>query len=125
MTRPSPHHKPSAATLKRVQAEILEYARPANEAALRAQIVAALRQMGWHAVDTSQDTPARGGMRGFPDLIAFKRGRTLLVETKHGKNDLNDSQVKFGAAIAQHCDPRTLIYCTARSIDDVLNALGL
>jgi hypothetical protein len=125
MTRPSPHHKPRAATLKRVRMEILEYTRPANEAALRAEIVAALRQMGWKAIDTSQDTPARGGMRGFPDLIAFRRGRTLLIETKHGRNDLNDAQVQFGAEIAEHLDPRTLVYIVARSLDDVLGALGL
>lgn len=98
---------------------------PANEAELRRRICEALRQMGWHAVDTSQDSAARGGLRGFPDLIAFKRGRTLLIETKHGRNGLNESQVKFGAAIAQHTDPRTLIYCTVRSVDDVLRALGL
>jgi len=104
--------------------EVLRSA-PVSEAALRAEIVAALRQMGWHAVDTSQDTAARGGLRGFPDLIAFKRGGTLLIETKHGRNDLNEAQLRFGAAIAQHCDPRTLIYCTARSVDDVLSALGL
>lgn len=127
MTRanPAPHHRPSVRTLKRARSEVESLYVPASEAALRAEICAALRQMGWKAIDTSQDTPARGGLAGFPDIIAFRRGRTLLVETKHGRNDLSESQVKFGAAIAQHCDPRSLIYCTARSLDDVLAALGL
>lgn len=64
-------------------------------------------------------------LAGFPDIIAFKLGRTLLIETKHGRNDLTDAQVQFGSEIAQHCDPRTLVYCVARRLDDVLSALGL
>lgn len=105
--------------------QLAQFARPASEAALRADICKSLRQMGWKVIDTSQDTPARGGMKGFPDLIAFKFGRTLLIETKHGKNDLSDGQEKFGAEIAQHTDPRTLLYCVARTLDDVLRMLGL
>lgn len=122
---PSAHHKPSQRTLKSVQAELARISTPASEAALRAEICAALRQMGWKAIDTSQDTPARGGLAGFPDIIAFRRGRTLLIEAKHGRNDLSDAQVQFGASIAQHCDPRSLVYCVARRLDDVLAALGL
>lgn len=124
----SRHHQrmgTQAASEARQRNAALEALTPQSEAELRRHICDALRQMGWHAVDTSQDTPARGGLRGLPDLIAFKLGRTLLIETKHGRNDLSDAQVKFGAAIAQHTDPRTLIYCTARSVDDVLAALGL
>jgi hypothetical protein len=105
--------------------DLAKLAQPASEAALRAEICKSLRQMGWKAIDTSQDTPARGGMKGFPDIIAFKRGRTVLIETKHGKNQLNDSQEEFRADIAQHVDPRTLTYCVARTLDDVLRALGL
>jgi hypothetical protein len=105
--------------------ELAQLARPKSEAALRAEICKALRQMGWKAVDTSQDTPARGGLAGFPDLIAFKRGRTVLIETKFGGNKLTDDQEKFGADIAQHLDPRSLNYCVARTLDDVLRALGL
>ena len=122
---PSAHHKPSQRTLKSVQAELARISTPASEAALRAEICTALRQMGWKAVDTSQDTPARGGLAGFPDIIAFKRGRTLLIETKYGKNELTDAQVRFGSGIAQHCDPRSLVYCVARSLDDALKAMGL
>jgi hypothetical protein len=109
----------------KARAQMAQLKGPTNEAALRAEICKALRQMGWKAIDTSQDTPARGGMAGFPDIIAFKRGRTLLIETKHGRNDLNESQQKFGTDIAQHLDPRTLHYCVARSLDDVLRVLGL
>lgn len=105
--------------------EIAKLAGPTSEAALRAEICKSLRQMGWKAIDTSQDTPARGGLAGFPDIIAFKRGRTLLIETKHGKNQLTDDQSKFGIDIAQHLDPRTLNYCVARTLDDVLRVLGL
>ena len=92
---------------------------------MRAEICKELRRMGWKVIDTSQDTPARGGMKGFPDIIAFKIGRTLLVETKHAAGRLNDSQIKFGEDIAQHLDPRTLHYCVARNLDDVLRVLGL
>lgn len=122
---PAAHHRPTSCTLRSVRAELERLSKPANEAALREDICGALRQMGWKAIDTSQDTPARGGLAGFPDIIAFKRGRTLLVETKHGKNDLTDAQVRFGSDIAQHLDPRSLVYCVARSLDDVLRALGM
>ena len=81
--------------------------------------------MGWVARDLSQRHAVEGGLRDMPDIFAFKLGRTLMIETKYGRNDLRDGQERFAADIAPHCDPRTLIYCTARSVDDVLRALGL
>lgn len=124
----SRHHQrmgTQAASEARQRNAALKALTPQSEAELRRHICDALRQMGWHAVDTSQDTPARGGLRGFPDLIAFKLGRTLLIETKHGRNDLRDGQRDFAREIDSHCDPRSLVYCVARSLDDVLSALGL
>lgn len=124
----SRHHQrmgTQAASEARQRNAALKALTPQSEAELRRHICDALRQMGWHAVDTSQDTPARGGLRGFPDLIAFKLGRTLLIETKHGRNDLRDGQRDFAREIDSHCDPRSLVYCVARSLDDVLAALGL
>lgn len=98
---------------------------PKNEAELRQCIIAALRQMGWVARDLSQRRKVEGGLKDLPDIFAWKRGRTLMIETKHGANDLRDGQARFASDIAPHCDPRTLIYCVARSLDDVLRALGL
>ena len=115
-----------AAHYRRRQAALPDIpAGPESEAELRAEIANALRRMGWHVVDTSQDRPARGGLCGFPDLIAFRIGRTLLIETKHGKEKLNAGQQVFAARVATHLDPRSLLYCVARSLDDVRATLGL
>lgn len=114
-----------AAREARERAAVMKSMEPKNEAALRQHIVNALRQMGWVARDLSQRHKVEGGLRDMPDIFAFKRGRTLMIETKHGKNDLRDGQARFAEEIDPHCDPRTLIYCKARSVDDVLRALGL
>jgi hypothetical protein len=95
-----------------------------NEAELRAEIRAALRQLGWQVVDTSQDRVARGGLRSFPDLWCARQDRTLLIETKHGRNDLSAGQREFADQLAAHTGPH-LIYCCARSVDDVLQVLGV
>jgi hypothetical protein len=104
---------------------VLSALEPRNEAELRATIRDCLRQMGWMVRDLSQRRRVEGGLADMPDIVAFKHGRTLMIETKHGRNDLRDGQREFAACIEPHCNPQSLIYCTARSMDDVLVALGL
>lgn len=115
----------TAAKQERERQKILGQLAPANEAALRKIICDGLRQMGWMVRDVSQRRKVEGGLMDAPDIFAWKAGRTLLIETKSGKNKLREGQARFGAEIAPHCDPRTLIYCVAHSMDDVLSALGL
>lgn len=45
-----------------------------NESQIKGQIKGLLDWLGWEWVDTSDNRPARGQMRGLPDLIAFKDG---------------------------------------------------
>jgi hypothetical protein len=104
--------------------ETLVFSDYRNEAALRCDIRDTLRKMDWLVVDTSQDKKARGGLRSFPDLVCFKNDRTMLVETKFGKNDLANGQLDFADRISAHTGSH-LIYCVARSLDDVLQAIGL
>jgi hypothetical protein len=104
---------------------VMDALAPKSEAELRQHIIDALRQMGWVARDLSQRRKVEGGLKDMPDILAWKMGRTLMIETKHGRGKLRAGQAEFAEDIAPHCDPRTLIYCTARSMDDVLAALGL
>ncbi len=60
------------------------------------QVVAALRALGAHVVDTA----GVGG--GFPDLLVVWRGRTMLIEIKDGslepaRRKLKPAQVTFHA----------------------------
>lgn len=114
-----------AAREARERAAVMAALEPKNEAELRGRICDALRQMGWVARDLSQRRKVEGGLRDLPDIFAWKAGRTLMIETKHGGNDLRDGQARFASEIEPHTDPRTLIYCKARSVDDVLRALGM
>lgn len=114
-----------AAREARERAAVMKALEPKNEAELRQHIVNALRQMGWVARDLSQRHKVEGGLRDMPDIFAWKRGRTLMIETKHGRNDLRAGQSRFVEDIAPHLDPRSLVYCVARSVDDVLSALRL
>ena len=124
----TPHYQrlgAQAAREARERKAVMQALEPKNEAELRQRICDALRQMGWVARDLSQRRKVEGGLRDLPDIFAWKRGRTLMIETKAGRNDLRDGQARFAEEIDPHCDPRTLIYCKARSVDDVLSALGL
>lgn len=114
-----------AAVAERERRRALAELSPKSEAELRAIIRDALRQMGWMVRDLSQRKRVEGGLTDMPDLIAWKHGRTLMIETKHGRNDLRAGQRDFAREIDSHCDPRSLVYCVARSLDDVLSALGL
>lgn len=114
-----------AAREARERKAVMDALAPKDEAELRRRIIDALRQMGWMCRDLSQRRKVEGGLKDLPDIFAWKRGRTLMIETKHGRNDLRDGQREFASELAPHTDPRTLIYCTARSVDDVLSALGL
>ena len=67
----------------------------------------ALQALGW----TTHDTSRLG--ENFPDMIAAKRGITILVECKTGKRKLSEGQQEF----YQTWNGKVYV---ARSIDDVL-----
>lgn len=87
-----------------------------NHRELILRIVTYLRLCGWYVILTP-----RGGLPGqpgVPDLLAFKRGRSLAVEVKVGRDKLSFDQVREFAAL-QACGFQVL---EARSLDDVMRA---
>jgi Holliday junction resolvase len=57
---------------------------------------------------------------GAPDLVAIKGPRYLLIEVKAGKDRLRESQEQF----QQDVENVGGYYLVARSVDDVLIAIG-
>jgi Holliday junction resolvase len=53
------------------------------------EVVDAMRRVGWFVHDTS------GAGRGFPDLVAARGGRLVLVEVKGPKGKLTPEQLLF------------------------------
>ncbi len=58
---------------------------------------------------------------GAPDLVAIKGPRYLLIEVKAGKDRLRESQEQF----QQDVENVGGYYLVARSVDDVLIAIGV
>ena len=106
-----------------------------DERTVQREIVRALRKLGMmvhHSPNGSHlagDKYARlrqsaalkadGMMAGFPDLIVFKRGRTLLIEVKREGGVMSDDQIAVAAACRGHG-----VACIAVcSLDDVMAQL--
>ena len=80
------------------------------------QVVQYLRLCGWFVVQTP-----RGGIRGvpgFPDVIAFKAARVLLVEAKVGADKMDYYQLRMKASFER----AGFVVIEARSLDDVIRA---
>lgn len=61
------------------------------------------------------------GTTGVPDIIGCHKGRFIAIEVKAGKNAVSPAQKAFLEAITRAGG----IGIVARSIDDVIDALGL
>ena len=80
------------------------------------QVVQYLRLRQWLVVQT----PRGGipGVPGFPDVIAFKDARVLLVEAKVGADKLDYYQVRMKASLER----AGFAVVEARSLQDVIAA---
>ena len=90
--------------------------KPTSERYVQRQVVLFLRRFGWFTVNTSGSWKSARGMSGFPDVIAFKNGVTLLVECKATEAKLRDKQQKFRSKLFdQRCNEDSLHYCTVHA----------
>ena len=72
-------------------------------------IVDLLRWRGWMVREISQPRMVSGDLVGVPDVIAWKRGVTLLIECKRPGGKLRASQIVFYEQITPHL-ANTLVY---------------
>ena len=93
------------------------------ESTIQAQIVAYLRAAGWYVRTFSQDRAVRRQMAGFPDVVAFRFGTTLLVEVKAPGGKRRQAQREFAVDLMPHLAD-TLRYVVARRLEDVVHVLG-
>ena len=82
-----------------------------NEADLQRHCVKLLRDAGWLVKVLASDKRKRRGEMGLPDVIAFRRGVTLLLEFKAESGNLEHSQWAFKTQIKPHegCSLRYII----------------
>ncbi len=79
-----------------------------------AEIVAALRGLGWLVIDTSAVGP--NGTPGFPDILCVRAGRVVFAEVKSGKGDLTWDEATFSLGLI--CSGAD--YVVLRTVDDVV-----
>ena len=91
-----------------------QVAESTTHARLLLDIVKYLQLTGWFVLVT----PRGGipGMAGFPDLAAWKKGRTLFVEVKVGRDKMSVDQVRVRAEL----EARGYDVLVARELDDVM-----
>jgi hypothetical protein len=84
--------------------------------ALIQQIVQYLQLRDWFVVQT----PRGGipGVPGFPDVIAFKSSRVMLVEAKVGADKMDYYQLRMKASLERS----GFAVIEARSLDDIMRA---
>jgi hypothetical protein len=78
-------------------------------------IVQYLRTRQWFVVQTPRGGIA--GVPGFPDVIAFKASRVMLVEAKVGEDKLDYYQLRMKVSL--ECAGFAVI--EARSLEDVMD----
>jgi len=98
--------------------------KPTSERYVQRQVVLFLRRFGWFTVNTSGSWKSARGMSGFPDVIAFKNGVTLLIECKPEGGELRQSQVRFRDKIIRQSHD-TLVYRIVRAeeFEDFVQAM--
>ena len=80
-------------------------------------IIARLAWHGWEVVEVSQPQRVVGGLRGVPDLLAFKDGVTLFVEVKRPGGKRRATQDEFARRITPHVRS-TLCYKLTDDVDE-------
>lgn len=90
--------------------------RRSPERDIQRAIVSLLRWHGWMVREISQQKYVTGDLIGVPDLIAWKRGVTLLIEVKAPGGRVRRSQRLFAQDIAPHLGD-TLRYTITRDVD--------
>ena len=94
-----------------------------TESRIQAEIVAYLEVKGWDVHVFSSDRKRRRQLAGWPDIVAFRYGVTLLVEVKTDLGRLRPAQLQFAAGLEPHLWS-TLRYVVARDLADVAHELG-
>ncbi len=82
---------------------------------LEVQIIDYLRLMHWVAFRTHYGQHYQPIIPGWPDVVAFKAGRTMFVEVKVGRDVVRPKQ----EAIAMLIKSAGITVLEARSIEDV------
>lgn len=77
-----------------------------SERYVQRQIILYLRKFGWLVVNTSGAWRSARGMTGFPDIIAFGWGNTLLIECKAKDGQLRPKQKQFLKKMDPHIGKR-------------------
>lgn len=105
-----------------------------TESVIKSQIKELLQRSGWKVVDTSDKRRTAPGMKGFPDLEAFRRMYlfgfaseatvTLLIETKTRTGELTPDEQKFREDIEPYRS-NTLLYLIARDVEHVEKLLSI
>lgn len=80
-----------------------------RERDIQSAIVDLLRWRGWMVREISQPRMVSGDLVGVPDVIAWKRGVTLLIECKRPGGKRRASQTSFYEQITPHLAD-TLVY---------------
>lgn len=86
--------------------------RAAKRDANEPEIIGGLEGCGWLVKQLS--------IPDWPDLIAFKAGRTVLIEVKDGKNEPSEGQRETAGVLMRY---GVRIYL-ARELDGLLRSLG-
>ena len=73
--------------------------------------------------EISQPRMVTGDLIGIPDVIAFKHGRTLLIECKRPGGRLRKSQKRFIEEIEEHID-FSLNYIIANDVENFIQSVN-
>ena len=92
------------------------------ERQIQKAIVELLRRLGWHVVVFSSYRGVNQSIAGWPDVVAFRNEKTLLIECKSERGKLRAAQQRFARAVAPHLGPH-LRYIVARSVEDVAHLI--
>ena len=84
---------------------------------LEEQIIQYLRLLGWVTFRTHFGAKYMPIIPGWPDVVAFKEGRTIFIEVKVGRDRVKPKQ----AAIALLLRNAGIPVVEARSLDDVMS----
>lgn len=88
------------------------------ESIIQKKIIKFLGEHMWMVVETSQGSHVGRGLIGFPDLISFRFGVTMLMEVKTPTGKLRPKQEVFKNRLQVHLG-ENLLYFVVHSFEDV------